>query len=268
MFSKEQIKAQLTEMRAPQGGAVLMHCSLRSVGAVEGGAQGFLDALIDYFTADGGLFCVAAHTWNNLGKDRITLDLTLCESNLGALSVLAAGDPRGIRSENPCHSVVVFGDRRRATEFIRGEDRIDTPISPDSCYGKLREMGGHVLLCGVGQERNTYLHTVEEAVGIPNRMVAEFTPVTVRKKTGEIEHRQLRLFNEENGDVSLRFPKYETAFRYHRAITDGYLGNAPVQLCDAQRLYDTVKLIYENAGKDPLADERQIPPSLYCNRQG
>ena len=266
MFTKDDIKAQLSAMNAPQDSVVLMHCSMRSVGALEGGAQGFLDVLIDHFTAQGGPFCVAAHTWNNLGLDRITLDMTKAESNLGALAVTAAADPRGIRSDNPCHSMVVFGERERALAFIAGEDKIDTPISPDSCYGKLYAMGGHVLLCGVGQERNTFLHSAEEAVGIPDRMVMEFTPVTVRKKQGDIEHRRLRLFNEKNGDVSLRFPKYETAFRYHRAITDGYLGNAPVQLCDARVMQDTVALIFQNAGKDPLADERQIPPSCYCNK--
>ena len=162
--------------------------------------------------------------------------------------------------------MVVFGEKQKALAFIKGEDRIDTPISPDSCYGKLYTMGGHVLLCGVGQECNTFLHQSEEAVGIKGRMVNEFTPLTVRKKDGSIENRALRLFNEEQGDVSLRFPKYETAFRYHRAITDGYLGNAPVQLCDARKMQDTVGLIFKTLGKDPLADERQIPPSLYCNK--
>lgn len=264
MYTRHEILAQLRAMQAPQDSIVLMHCSLRSVGPVEGGAEALLDTLIDYFTAKGGLFCVPTHTWNNIGKNKPTLDLTVAESNLGYLTTLAAGDPRAVRTDNPCHSMAVFGERAHAERFAAGEDRIETPIAPESCYGKICEMGGRILLCGVGQERNTYLHTVEEIVGIPERMLKEFSPLTVRKKDGSVETRHLRLFNEANGDVSLRFPKYETAFRYHRAITDGYIGNAPAQLCDARIMRDVVEMIYKNGGKDPLADERQIAPALYC----
>ena len=265
MFYQEEIKAALAAMGAPQDGVVLMHCSWRSVGEVEGGCQGFLDALVDYFTAKGGLFCVPTHTWDNLGTDRITLDLCKAESNLGYLTVLAAGDPRAVRSENPTHSMAVYGDPARAAAFVAGEELVDTPIHPDSCYGKLYRMGGKILLCGVGQERNTYLHTAEELAGIPNRMLSEITPVTVRKKSGEVVHKGLRLFNEEGvGDVSLRFPKYETAFRYHRAITDGFLGNAPTQLCDARIQKQVVELIYTRGG-DQMRSEAQIPPAYYCS---
>ena len=265
MFQKKDLIAQLAAMNAPQDGIVLMHCSWRSVGEVEGGAQGFLDALIDYFTAKGGLFCVPTHTWDNLGTDKITLDLCHPESNLGYITTLAAHDPRALRSENPTHSMAVYGDPARATAFIAGEELVDNPIHPDSCYGKLYREGGKILLCGVGQERNTFLHTAEELAGIPHRMLTEITPVTVRKRSGEVIKRSFHLFNEEGvGDVSRRFPKYETAFRYHRAVTDGFLGNAPTQLCDARIQKDVIELIFRRGG-DPMRDEEQISPACYCN---
>ena len=69
MFTKEDIKKQLSQMHAPQDRVVLMHSSLRAVGALEGGADALLDAMIEYFTAKGGLFCVPTHTWDKLGKD-------------------------------------------------------------------------------------------------------------------------------------------------------------------------------------------------------
>ena len=65
-------------------------------------------------------------------------------------------------------------------------------------------------------------------------------------------------------DISERFPKYEQAFRYHRCITDGFVGNAPAQLCDARGMKRVIELIYAKAGgTDPLADERPIAPVLY-----
>jgi len=90
MFTKQDIFEQLKKLNAPRGGIVLMHTSLRSVGAVEGGGEGLLDILIEYFTAGGGLFIVPTHTWANLGTDKITLDMTAPWSNLGAFSLIAA----------------------------------------------------------------------------------------------------------------------------------------------------------------------------------
>ena len=80
-------------MGAPRDRVVLVHTSLRLIGEVEGGAQGLLDALIDYFTERGGLLCVPTHTWNNLGEDRFTLDMTKCESNLGAFPSVCKPKP-------------------------------------------------------------------------------------------------------------------------------------------------------------------------------
>lgn len=266
MFTKQDIREQLTKMGAPQGGIILIHSSLRSVGEVEGGADGLLDTLIDYFTYDGGLFCVPTHTWGNLGTDRITLDMTLYESNLGALALIAAKDPRALRSENPTHSMAVYGNRERALEFIRDDENITTPTSEDSCYGKIYKNGGHILLMGVAQNKNTYLHCVGEMLRLPNRMSQERTKVTVRKPTGDVIEREISLYyTDYTDDISWRFTKYDTAFRYHGCITDGFIGRAPTQLCDAVKMKNTVELIWKmSGGIDPLATERPILPKWYC----
>ncbi len=263
IYKKEELIRQLEQLHTPKGAIVLMHSSLRSIGKVEGGAEGLLDILIDHFAWDGGLFCVPTHTWHNLGKD-ITLDMDSDESCLSAFAGVAIRDGRGIRSENPCHSMVVFGERERAEAFVEGELFVSTPTAPESCYGKLIENGGFVLLVGVGHNKNTCLHTVDEMLHIPNRMGDTPVPMAV-KKGDQLIKRELRLFQTDYiEDISLRFWKYETAFRYHRCITDGFLGNAPVQLCDAKKMKETVALIYQNSNRtDPLKDEEAIPPKWY-----
>ena len=269
MLTKEQLFTQLRALNAPQDRVVLMHSSLRAVGEVEGGAEGLLNALIEYFTAQGGLFVIPTHTWHNLGKDVITLDLQSPESNLGALPSLAARRTDGVRSKNPCHSVVVFGNRARAQAFVAGEPYIKTPTAPDSCYGKLYKEAGYVLLVGVSQAANTYLHTVDEILNLPNRMSKTPIPTTVRHLNGEITSQDLCLFDcSFSEDICERFPKYDVAFRYHGAITDGFLGCAPAQLCDAVKMKEVVELIWQNSGgKDPLATEKPIPPTWFCNKK-
>ena len=269
MFTKEEIINQLEKMNAPRNSVVLMHSSMRAVGKVEGGVRGLLDILIEYFTSEGGLFCVPTHTWRNLGKDKPTLDMSLCESNVGAFSVVALESGLGVRSENPTHSMVVFGDKNKAEEFVKDEARITSPTPKDGCHGKLFDQDGYVLLVGVGQERNTYLHCVGEMLGLPNRMlVNEKKKMTVKRANGEIVERELAWYDfETNGDVSTKFPKYDVAFRYHGCITDGFIGNAPAQLCSARLMKETVELIFKNSeGVDPLATIRPIQPKWYCNK--
>lgn len=265
-YTKSDIINQLRAMGAPTDSVVLMHSSLRAIGNIDGGAEVLLDTLIEYFTRDGGLFCIPTHTWKNLDRE-ITLDMTSDETCLGAFSSFAIRDGRGVRSENPTHSMVVFGDRDRALQFIANDAFVRFGTSADSCYGKLCDMGGKIMLVGVAQNRNTYIHAVEDMLGMPNRVSAETRPVAVRRPGGEIVHRETFVHKTDfTDDVSLRYVKYETPFRYHGCITDGFLGNAPVQLCDARKIKETVELIYRNSDEDVLATEWPIPQKLYCNK--
>lgn len=267
MHTKETIIEQLKAMGAPQNSVVLMHTSLRAIGPVEGGAEALLDALIEYFTAEGGLFCVPTHTWHNLDKE-ITLDICSEDTCLGAFSSVAIRDGRGIRSESPTHSMVVFGNRETAEAFIAQEPFCKTPTASESGYGKLFAMGGYVLLVGVGQDKNTYIHAVEELLDVPNRMGTKPIPVAVKHYDGQVEKREIFLYEADfTEDVSWQFGKFEVPFRCCGCITDGFIGNAPAQLCDARKMKETIERIYQNAaGEDVLKGEQPIPQAYYCDR--
>lgn len=264
IYTKADIIAQLEAMKIPRNKVVLMHSALRLVGKTVDGAKTVLDAMIEYFTADGGLFCVPTHTWSNLRKE-IVLDMTDPATCLGAFSDFAVTDPRGIRSQNPTHSMMVFGNKERALEFIKDESTISSGTSPESCYGKLYRDGGYVLLVGVAHNKNTYLHAVDEMIGMPDRLNPEPREVTVKLPTGELVKQTISGHKTSyTSDVSARFPKYETAFRYHGAIVDGFIGNAPTQVCDARIMKEVMETIFSRLGADPLQNEVAISPKTYC----
>ena len=125
-----------------------------------------------------------------------------------------------------------------------------------------------VLLVGVAQNRNTYIHAVEEMLNVPNRMAAKPTKMAVKRENGEIVQREVTLYEADFvEDISWRFVKFDTPFRYHGCITDGYVGNAPAQLCDAVKMKETIELIYRNSeGVDVLDTELPIPQKFYCNK--
>lgn len=278
MHTKASIHADLARTGVSRGATVLVHSSLRAVGEVEGRGEGLLDALIEYFS-DGGLLLIPTHTWRNLSdRSKPTLDMTPAgaadvKACIGTLPSLAANHPLAHRSLHPTHSMAAFdgsraGEPGRAEDYIACETGRTTPLTstnPDGCYGRLFDVGGKVLLVGVGHNRDTYLHSVEERIGVPNRLSAEPAPATIRLPDGRIIDCPLRCHHADGiTDVSARYPKYEPAFRAHGAIIDGRLGDAPVQLCDARIMAQVVRLIYERSGGiELMADDKPIPEEYY-----
>ena len=266
MLTRKDILKQLFELGAPRDNVVLVHTSLKKIGEVEGGAETVLDALIEYFTAEGGLLCIPTHTWGfQNDTTRPTLDYTAPDTCIGVLPTVAARDKRAYRSDHPTHSMAVFGAENKVLEFISGEKNVTTTTSPDGCYGKLWQRGGKILLVGVGQDKNTFLHSVEEMLGVQNRISDASITLTVKYPDGHIEPRILYPLEAKGiADVSEQFPNYEPAFRKHGCIKDGMIGNAKVQLCDTVKMKDVMALIYEKSGgAELLFDSTPINPEWY-----
>lgn len=259
MITKEEIIRQLDKFSKAKGKIVTVHTSLKAVGDIDGGGETLLSALIEYFTSDGGLLCIPTHTWlTNI------LDLRKSETCIGVLPCLAAAHPDAIRTLNPTHSMAVFGDEKKAREFAKCEEYVDSPVNPKGCYGKLYDEDGYVLLIGVGQESNTYLHCVEEMLNTFRRLTTEKIDKTIIHKDGRIEKRHLYYFDINLPNVSRYFTKFEAPFRYFGGIEDGKIGNAPVQLCNARIMKEAMERIYTNSkGNDILTNYDPVDEALY-----
>ena len=260
MLNKETIIKQLESMGAPRDRAVIVHISLRAVGKID--AQYVLDTFIEYFTSEGGVLIVPTHTWHNTFKD-IVLDMASPDTCIGTFSKIALQDKRGKRTTNPTHSVTLFGNERKVQEFLDMEENVLKPTDKSGAYSKI----DNVLLIGVGQEKNTYLHCVEETIGVVNRFSSAPIPMKVKRLDGSIITKPFYCFDESDiGDVSTRFPKYEKAFRYHGGIVDGFIGNAKTMLCDAKILLKVMELIRKNSKNvEILRDNSPIEEKFFKN---
>lgn len=266
MLLQEDIILQLEKMGAPKDKIVIVHASLKAVGEVQGRAQGLLDALVKYFTAEGGVLCVPAHTWKNFysGKE-YALDETCTKTCIGTLGDVAVADPRSLRtSGNPTHSLSLFGKKDKIEKLARLEEQVNTPTSPLGCYGKIIEEG-FVLLIGVGQDKNTTMHCVEEMMSIPNRLKNQPAKMKILTKDKTVKEKEFYyMYTEGDIDVSLRFPKYEIAFRKQGAIVDGMIGNAKVQLCNAQTIKRVMfEINKKSKGAELLCDDIPLSPAWY-----
>lgn len=266
IFSKEEIFSQLHSLGVPTDKPVTIHTSLKAIGDVKGRGEGFLDILIEYVTSDGGLLCIPTHTWHRCGdSSQITLDVRSNDVCIGTLAKIASTYKNVHRTLNPTHSLAIFGDDEKAVSFASLDNSLVSSSDPNGCLGNFISQNGYILLIGVGHEKNTFLHVVEDMNNVSNRLSEEPYPASVRLADGSIVKKPLRLIAPRGiGDVSRNYPKLEPAFRLGGAIKYGKIGYADAQLCNAKKMAEIFsEIIRKSGGKELFADDAPLPKELY-----
>lgn len=262
MITKQDIFAFLKDAEIRHDDKVTIHCSLRSIGRIENGADGLIDAFSAYLNE--GLFIVPTHTWNKVWRDAPYYDVRETVPDIGTLAEVAAFRKDGVRSLHPTHSVTVFG--KGAAEYVRGEEKCASPAPPGSCISRLYEENGKVLLVGVGHERNTYLHSVDERLNIPDRLNPDTFEITIKDYDGNtLKSPPFHSHYTAAADrcVSEYYPNYKEAFEFTGAVKYSRLGNALVYVCDCRKMTDTCKKIWDRTDHDLCISAEPIPPELY-----
>lgn len=258
MVNKEDVFKLLEDFGIKHDDKVTIHSSLKSIGEIEGGADGLIDAFCEYLYD--GLFIVPTHTWANVGPDQPVYDVRKTVPCIGTLAKVAAFRKDGVRSLHPTHSVAVFG--KEAKKFISGEEKAETPAPVGGCISRLYEEHGKILLVGVGHERNTYLHAVDERINLPNRLSDKTFPVDIIDYDGNVYHTEKVHPHYTEGlssCVSDLYPKYKRCFEEAGAVVYGKLGDALVYCCDARMITDIATNVWKNRGDELLFEEEWFP---------
>lgn len=260
MVTKEALKKQLSQMGISPPDTVLIHTSLRSVGQVENGADGFIDAFCEYLSE--GLFLVPTHTWNNVNAENPVYDVSATVPCIGTVPRIAAFRKDGIRSLHPTHSIWAHG--KGAADYVRGEENAASPGPVGFCWDRLADMNAKILLIGVGHDRNTFIHSIDERAQLPDRIGAKPYQVTVidydgNQLTGPMHPHRCSKTN----DVSQFYVNFEEPLIRLGAQEIGTLGNATVRIVDAKKCRDIILRIYSRAEEDIFLEFRKIPEELY-----
>ena len=261
MVTKQDVFKCLEALGIKKNDKVTVHSSLKSIGEIENGADGLLDAFCEYLSD--GLLMIPSHTWDNIAETQF-FDVNSTPACTGALSRVATKRKGGIRSLHPTHSVVIFG--KGGKEFIEGEEFCSSPTPVSCCLSRLYEEGGKILLIGVGHDRNTFLHSVDERLKIPNRLSTDTLSITIKDYDGNlIKSPDFHWYHTDGvpEGVSEFFPNYEKALYYCGATNYSTLGNAKVCCCDAIKTVEVIKMLWEKADYDLCASDREIPENYY-----
>ena len=260
MFTKAQLQNQLREMGIKPDDTVLIHTSLRAVGPVENGADGLIDAFCEYLTE--GLFLVPTHTWAEVRRQNPVYNVRTSVPCIGTLPKVAAFRQDGFRSLHPTHSI--WGHGKDAEAFLKGEELAQSPSPVGFAWSRLPERNTKILLIGVGNNRNTFIHAVDELAGLPNRLDPNPHTITIMDREGNAHvHPFHRHYCTETHDVSLQFVNFDRAFTEMEVWKDGRLGNAVVKVVDSVKCRDTVMKIFSRITEDPCVRIMDLDPELW-----
>lgn len=260
MFSKEELKASLAAAGFEGTDTVVIHSSASSVGETEGGVEGILDVLIDFFSKEG--LCVFPamtytlfHPWDpdsgwckgcsvpekycfahGLSKSdvrRFYADMPACT---GALPNRALKRPGVYRSLSVTSSVAAFGPD--AAEFTSGHQLCRTGCSRNSPWEKLLHREGKILLMGVSVAEMTFLHGILEW-SFPDQCRSPQIPFEVEAFTADgRKFDTCEKFRTAN--ISRLIPHVEEVLRSRDAVKDFTFGSARSMVLECRKTFEAV----------------------------
>ncbi len=243
MYTKSDLISNLQEMGLTGKEAIMIHSSMKSIGDVEGGADTVVDALMEFF-AD-GLLMTPTHTWAQMSAEYSTFDPATEPACVGIIPNIFRKREGVLRSLHPTHSIAIYG--KDAAEFIAGEENVTSPCPPGFCWDRLKDIGAKILLLGVTHTRNTFIHSVDEVMGIPDRLTDEPTLMHIVMPDGSLKDVQMyRHFNRTlgTGNFSEEFDKMKEAFYDLGAAKEVKFGDATCILCDAKGISDVCHKLF------------------------
>lgn len=260
MYTKENLKAQLRMMGILPSDTVVIHTSMRAIGDVEDGPNGVIDAFCEYLTE--GMLVVPTHTWAVVTPAQPIFDVRTTIPNIGLIPRVAASRKDGIRSLHPTHSMWVWGNN--AEQFVRGEEEAPSPTPVGFCWDKLGDVGAKILLIGVENDKNTFIHAIDERAKLPDRISVNTDPYTIVDRYGNrhINH-QHAIQCSKTEDISWFYGNFEKPLVEMGAQTFGIFGDAIVRKIDAKACRELILRIYSRSEADIFAQHIDLPESLY-----
>lgn len=165
--SPAQITADLHRLGIGPGDVVWVHSSLKSLGFVEGGAAGALEAMWAAVQPGGTLviptFYMLGTILETCRDPDYVFDPRRLGSNLGSLPDAFLKREGVRRSIHPTHSVSALGPQ---AEFIVGDHhRAPSTFGEGSPWHRFTQLDGKLLGLGITMGPVTYYHHVEDMMG-------------------------------------------------------------------------------------------------------
>ena len=217
---------ELRTLGVRDGGTLLVHSSLSSLGYVPGGTETIIGILRDAIGSNGTLV-LPTHTWLQMNEGCRVFDSRYTPSCVGTLAEAFRRMPGVVRSLHPTHSVAALG--HCAEELTQGHELAATPCGLGTPYARTLDRDGQILLLGVGLESNTMFHTIEADCKVEYLMQAQ--PDIFRIVDASGLARELQVRRHANG-IHRRFPAMRSLLENRGVLREGHVGCADTLLLE------------------------------------
>lgn len=235
IITTERLAEDFRKLGVKEGKSLVVHSSLKNIGWTKNGADTVIDALLSVLGKAGTLM-VPTFTYSYLNNSEVeAFDRKTSQCFTGIIPETLRKREGALRSEHPSHSFAAIG--KNAAYLLEGQP-LDAALGKESPLHRLTLVDGMVMLLGVGQDKNTILHTAEALSDIG------YTKVPYKESMG----RAVKRINGEGmfeilpqvdfPGCSFNFGVMEGVFKLKGLIKYGRAGNAVVQLMNAKDIVE------------------------------
>jgi aminoglycoside 3-N-acetyltransferase len=266
VHSRQQLAADVRSLGVAAGDVVMVHASVRAIGAIAGGPDELHLALKDALTPGGTLLMYASCPQYVDEVGRGNLSPREEHEVLEKLPAFDAATARAARDNGTLveffrtypgacvnDHVARFVAWGRQAAYLFSSQPWNYAFGRGSALDRFVALGGRVLLLGGDHDTVTFLHYVEHVADIPDKRVARFkVPVT---ETGVRVWRDMEEYDTSAAGAHANWPD-----RFFAKIVDSYLaasgnhggrvGDAPSFLFAARELLDFAMPLMERVARD------------------
>ena len=265
MHTRVSLIDDLHSLGIHAGDVLVVHSSMKSIGAVDGGAHTVIDALMETVTPRGTLlmpsFTYSLKT-NDLSEG---FDRENTPSVTGVISELFRQRSDVIRSEHPTHSIAAWG--ASAQRLASGHREDSAAFGAGTPFDMLPELNGYILHIGVDLRSSSLIHVGEMRAHIWYADIFPFSNeglqpwALVKRANGNVDEiPQTFVPGSSNG-----FNAFELPLKKRGLITYGKIGNASVRLLAARPFLETViELLEEDPDYALLPSDERFVLRDYC----
>ena len=245
MLTFEKLVEEFRGLGVNEGDTLLVHSSYKSLGEVDGGPQTVIRALeaVLRLRADehgtplstgveGTLIMPTFNFDFNKGQP---WDVRTTPSKMGVLTELVRTDPRAKRVFHPFYSFAILG---KHAEML-GSLRYKSSYERNSVFGKLRDLGGKIMVIGLSYTNSmTFFHHIEQMEGVDYRFLKQFTG-EVTDENGETytDMFEMLVRDIDKGVITEVDPMGEL-MEQAGVIRSAKIGEADVKLMKANEVYE------------------------------
>ncbi len=238
MQTRADLVRALNALGVTSGDLVMVHASVRAVGAVLGGPDEIWRAVVDAVSPGGAMMMYVdiPDGYDDIGRKALSpeeeamlrahlpaLDFqnARAQREYGALAELFRSSPGALCSEQAGARMAAHGDR---AAWLMADAPWDYGYGLGSPLDKLRLNGGKILLLQSDHDEVTFLHHVEHIADFPGKRIVSYeVPVS---QDGVRVWRRCEEFNTGGEGVHANWPD-----RFFAQIVDDFIAKADPSAC-------------------------------------